>query len=84
MTPPFPWNVIAAIRRWYDHRTEAPTYLQQLHAVWTAPTVRPAARMTFRNLSVVRSTSATTKRWSIRGWLGMDRARPSKPLRKIA
>ena len=79
-TPPFPYRVLAALRRWHDYRTEQPTYLQQLHAVWTAPTVRPAAPLTFRNLCVMRAPT----RWSIRAWLGMDRARPSKPLRKIA
>ena len=80
-TPPFPYRVLAALRRWHDYRTEQPTYLQQLHAVWTAPTVRPAAPLMFRNLSVVRSQPP---HWWTRVWRATQPAQPSKSLRKIA
>ena len=65
---------IRAEQRWKEGE-----YKKQLEAFAKAEMIRPP-RAGHQNLHVVRAPS----RWSIRAWLNTDRARASKPLRKIA
>ena len=75
----FTWPLNALRYIHAEFRWKEGEYKKQMEAFAKAEMIRPP-RASHQNLHVVRAPS----RWSIRGWLGMRAARPSKPLRKIA